>query len=178
MCDEFQYTFIEILKLEESQELIKMMDSIVVLEKQLSYVRNVLRSRKEHFQESFENRLFTNEKSAAEVYIHGITPLFQSCQKLLESGNDHPTPDPSLNASFGPLEQYLDLYARTISLLKKVEQQLQENDLNKYIDVFNGQTQMKLREWLNLNVMHTVTHIGQSLRLQSLYLRNKLVTAC
>jgi hypothetical protein len=154
-----------------------MIDSVDVLEKQFSYVRTVLTTRRKHFQESFEESLFANEKSAAEVFIHGITPLYESCQKLLANGSENPQPGPVLNTNIDPLEQYLDLYNRTILLLKTVQQQLTETDLNQVVDVFNSQSQMKLRDWLNLNVMHTATHIGQALRLQSLYLRNMMEKA-
>lgn len=152
-------------------------DSLIVIEKQLSYTKKVLSTRKEHFQESFEYPLFNNEKSAAEVFIHGITPLYQYCHKILDGKIDESEPNLELNAKFDLPEQYLDLYERTFLLLKAVQQQLTEKDLNQFVDVFNSQTQMRLREWLSLNIMHTVTHIGQALRLQSLYLRNKLEKA-
>ena len=56
------------------------MDYLVVIEKQLGYAKNAIMGRKEHFQESFENPLFEGEQTAAEVYIHGLTPLYRSCK--------------------------------------------------------------------------------------------------
>jgi hypothetical protein len=71
--------------------------------------------------------------------------------------------------------QYIDLYEKILYFLEKAEQNLSEEDLNEKIAFpFNPKTRITQRDWIGLNIMHMLTHIGQALRLQSLYLRNKL----
>ena len=65
-----------------------MVDYLIVVERQLRYAKNVILGRKTQFQESFENPLFEGEQPAAEVYIHGLTPLYKSCMKILDPGID------------------------------------------------------------------------------------------
>lgn len=152
-----------------------MIDAINVMEKQFSYINKVLTARKEHFQESFEKPLFEGEQSAAEVYTHGITTTFRYCRKIIDNKTGE-------SAAFEPdieLEdpnKYLNLYEKTLHLLREVQQQSTEEDLNREVATFNSKTLMPLREWLSLNIMHTVAHVGQALRLQSLYIKHKLDT--
>ncbi|MFW9855502.1 MAG: hypothetical protein ACFFFG_10600 [Candidatus Thorarchaeota archaeon] len=151
-----------------------MFDSIAVIEKQLAYVKKVLPARREHFQKSFENPLFKNEQSAGQVFIHGITPLYKYCLEILDRDNPEFAPNLELNPKFALHLQYLELYERTVSILKAAREKIMDEKLNKKGHFINSQTQMTLREELSLAIMHAVTHIGQALRLQSLYLRNSL----
>jgi hypothetical protein len=71
-------------------------------------------------------------------------------------------------------EQYIEVYEQNLRLLKEIEKKITEEKLKEYIAYpFNPDTTITRLEWIGLNVMHAVTHIGQALRLQSLYLRNK-----
>ncbi|MHA2227164.1 MAG: hypothetical protein ACXAC8_18250 [Candidatus Hodarchaeales archaeon] len=151
-----------------------LIDSIIVIEKQFSYLKNVLAARKEHFHISFENSLFEGEQSPAEVFIHGITPLYRYCRKIINSKIDESTLNIELNIELDYPDRYLDLYEKILHLLREIQEKNIEEDLNQLVETFDSKTLMTLREWLNLNIMHTVTHVGQALRLQSLYIRHNL----
>lgn len=151
-----------------------LIDFIIIVEKQFSYAKKVLLSRGKNFHESFEQPLFEGEATAADVYVHGIEPLYKNSYEILE---------PKINESMILLEkdtklslpnQYIELYERTIQLLKKIQLVLNEEDLNKPVMAFS-EHKIPLREWIGLNIMHMLTHVGQALRLQSLYLRNKQI---
>ncbi|MFX1508318.1 MAG: hypothetical protein ACFFDC_19730 [Promethearchaeota archaeon] len=149
------------------------MDYLIIVERQFSYTRNILLARKSQFQESFENSVFEGEPTAADVYIHGITSLYNSCAKILETNESRFNLE--INKELDLPEQYIDLYERTLQILKETQQKMTNEDLNKYIvHPLNPDTKISLLKWIGLNVMHTVTHVGQALRLQSLYIRNRL----
>ncbi|MFX0052357.1 MAG: hypothetical protein ACFFAJ_07975 [Candidatus Hodarchaeota archaeon] len=152
-----------------------MNESIVILEKQFSYLKKVLSTRKEHFQESFECSLFNGESTASEVYVHGLRPLYKNSYKILKPDFNDSSIKFEMNMNLNLIERYIELYERTLQLLKQVQLKLTDEDLNKPLKVsVESKSQISLREWICLNVMHTVTHIGQALRLQALYIRNKL----
>ncbi|MFX1517205.1 MAG: hypothetical protein ACFFC6_12955, partial [Promethearchaeota archaeon] len=133
------------------------------------------RERTDQFQESFENPLFEGEQTAAEVYIHGLTPLYKACMKIVNPEVDESIVKLELNNELSLPNQYIELYERVIDVLRQIKEQLTEEDLRRHIVYpFNLDTTISILEWIGLNVMHTVTHIGQALRLQSLYLRNKI----
>ena len=55
------------------------------------------------------------------------------------------------------------------------KEKMTEEELKKHmVYPFNPDTTISVLEWIGLNIMHAVTHIGQALRLQSLYLRNRI----
>ncbi len=151
------------------------MDQIIVVERQLRYVKNVLLERKENFQESFENSLFEGENTAAEVFIHGLTPLYKYSMNLLHPEITEKTLELNLNRDLPPPNQYIDLYERVLNVLRDINEQMSEEELKEHIVFpFNPETTISRVEWIGLNIMHTVTHIGQALRLQSLYVRHKM----
>ena len=151
------------------------MDYLIVVEKQFSYLKNILLTRKGQFQESFENSVFEGEPTAAEVYTHGITSLYKSCAKILNPEINGSTFKLELNCELELHEQYIDLYNRTLRILKEIQQKMTKEELNRHIvHPLNPETKISILDWIGLNVMHTVTHVGQALRLQSLYIRNKL----
>jgi hypothetical protein len=146
-----------------------------VVEKQLRYAKNVIQGRREHFQESFENSLFEGEQTAAEVYIHGLNPLYKSCMKILDPKIDDSVLKLDLNNELPVYEKYIDLYEQVLKVLKELESKMSEVELKEHITYpFNPDTTISRLEWIGLNIMHAVTHVGQALRLQSLYLRHKL----
>ena len=150
------------------------MDHLIVVERQFSYVKNVVQNRKEFFQESFEKSLFEGDQTAADVYLHGVTTLYKYCSKLhypeLEEGKHHIELDRTLPL----LEQYLDLHERTVLILREIKNKFSNKDLTQeIINPLNPDSKIILLEWIGLNVMHSVSHVGQALRLQSLLLRHK-----
>jgi hypothetical protein len=146
-----------------------------VVEKQLRYAKNIILGRKEQFQESFENSLFEGEQTAAEVYIHGLNPLYKSCMKILDPKMDDSLLKLEFNNQLPVYEKYIDLYEQVLKILKELEEKMSESDLKKHITYpFNPDTTISRLEWIGLNIMHAVTHVGQALRLQSLYVRHKL----
>ncbi|MFX0084854.1 MAG: hypothetical protein ACFFAU_04205 [Candidatus Hodarchaeota archaeon] len=151
-----------------------MRDLVILAEKQFSYTKRLLLRRKERFTESFSDSLFQGESTAGEVFIHGIEPLFHFCYKILGSNTDESSTKIELDHDMNFPEHYIELYEKTLELLKILQLKLTEDDLNKPI-LFSSSSNSKkpLRELLCLNIMHTITHIGQALRLQALYLRNK-----
>ncbi|UCE14412.1 MAG: hypothetical protein JSV04_04350 [Candidatus Heimdallarchaeota archaeon] len=151
------------------------MDYLIVVERQFSYTKNIIRKRTDHFQESFEKPIFDGEQSASEVFVHGLTPLYKSCMKILTPEIDESTLNLKLNNELTFPEQYIDLYERVLRSLRNVKEKLTEEELKKQIVYpFNPDTTISILEWIGLNVMNTVTHVGQALRLQSLYLRNRI----
>ncbi|MFX0087424.1 MAG: hypothetical protein ACFFAU_17370 [Candidatus Hodarchaeota archaeon] len=151
------------------------MDYLVVVERQFSYTKDILLARKAQFHESFENPIFEGEPTAADVYIHGITSLYKSCAKILKPNTNESKFNLTINKELDLPEQYIDLYERTLQILKEIQQKMTSGGLNRYIlHPFNPNTKISLLNWIGLNIMHTVTHVGQALRLQSLYIRNKL----
>ena len=151
------------------------MDYLIVVEKQVRYAKNIILGRKEQFQESFENSLFEGEQTAAEVYIHGLNPLYKSCMKILDSKIDDSNLKMEFNNELPVYEKYIDLYQQVLKVLKELESKMSEADLKEHIAYpFNPDTTISRLEWIGLNIMHAVTHVGQALRLQSLYLRHKL----
>ncbi|MFX0173862.1 MAG: hypothetical protein ACFE9L_18415 [Candidatus Hodarchaeota archaeon] len=152
-----------------------MNDSIEILEKQFSYLKKVLSNRKEKFQESFECSLFNGEPTASEVYVHGLKPLYKNCYKILNPDFNDSSIKFEMNVNLNLIERYIELYERTLQLLKQIRLELTDEDLNKPLNVSTElKPQISIQEWICVNVMHTVTHIGQALRLQALYIRNKL----
>ncbi|MHA2157156.1 MAG: hypothetical protein ACXABU_17575 [Candidatus Hodarchaeales archaeon] len=150
------------------------MDFLIIVKKQLKYTKNVFFGRRDQFQESFEKSLFEGEQSAAEVYIHGLTALYKSCMKILYPETNEVTLKLEFNQELPLPEQYIEVYEQNLRLLKEIEEKITEEKLKEYIAYpFNPDTTITRLEWIGLNVMHAVTHIGQALRLQSLYLRNK-----
>ncbi|MHA1945259.1 MAG: hypothetical protein ACXADW_01475 [Candidatus Hodarchaeales archaeon] len=146
-----------------------------MVEKQLRYAKNIILGRKEQFQESFENSLFEGEQTAAEVYIHGLNPLYKSCMKILDPKMDDSLLKLEFNNQLPVYEKYIDLYEQVLKILKELEEKMSESDLKKHITYpFNPDTTISRLEWIGLNIMHAVTHVGQALRLQSLYIRHKL----
>jgi hypothetical protein len=138
-------------------------------------MKKVFSTRKEYFQESFECSLFNGEPTASEVYIHGLKPLYQNSNKILRPDFNDSSVKFEMNMNLNLTERYIELYERTLQLLKQIQIKLTDEDLNKPLNVSPGlKTQISIREWICVNVMHTVTHIGQALRLQALYIRNKL----
>ena len=143
------------------------------MEKQYSYVKKILISRSEHFSESFKNSIFEGEQTAAEVFIHAITPVYNLFYKIIQKDINKPIPE--VQSDLNRPDQYIDLYKQVLFLLEKAELNLTDENLNqKIVSPFNPKTLIIQREWIGLNIMHMLTHIGQALRLQSLYLRNKL----
>jgi hypothetical protein len=150
-------------------------DYLIVVEKQLRYTKNIILGRKEQFQESFENPLFEGEQTAAEVYIHGLNPLYKSCMKILDPKVDDSITKLEFNNELPLYEQYIDLYEQVLAILKELEVKMSEVDLKEHIKYpFNPDKTISRLEWIGLNIMHAVTHVGQALRLQSLYVRHKL----
>ncbi|MHA1977073.1 MAG: hypothetical protein ACW98F_11380 [Candidatus Hodarchaeales archaeon] len=151
------------------------MDYLIIVERQLKYAKNIILGRKEKFQESFENSLFEGEQTAAEVYIHGLTPLYKSCMKILNPEIAESALKLERKSELSLTDQYIDLYEQILKILREIEEKMKEEDLKGHIAYpFNPETTISRLEWIGLNVMHAVTHVGQALRLQSLYLRNKM----
>lgn len=151
------------------------MDYLIVVEKQLRYTKNIILGRKEQFQESFENPLFEGEQTAAEVYIHGLNPLYKSCMKMLDPQIDDSVLKLEFNNELPLYERYIDLYQQVLKILKEIQVKISEADLKGHIIYpFNPDITISRLEWIGLNIMHAVTHVGQALRLQSLYIRHKL----
>jgi hypothetical protein len=149
-------------------------DLVILAEKQFFYTKKLLLRRKEHFAESFRGSLFQGESTAGEVFVHGIEPLYQFCHKVLRSNTNETSTKFELAPDMSLPEQYIELYERTVHLLKKLQLKLTEEDLNNpVLALSNFDSQTQLRELLCLNIMHTISHIGQALRLQALYLRNR-----
>lgn len=152
-----------------------MVDYLIIVERQLRYAKNIILGRKVQFQESFEKSVFEGEQTAAEVYIHGLTPLYKSCMKILYPEIDESTLKLEFNSELPLPEQYIDLYEQVHKILREIEEKMTKEDLKEHIVYpFNPDTTISRLEWIGLNLMHAVTHIGQALRLQSLYLRHKL----
>jgi hypothetical protein len=150
-------------------------DYLIVVERQLRYAKNIILGRKVQFQESFEKSVLKGEQTAAEVYIHGLTPLYKSCMKILNPEIDESTLELEFNRDLPLPEQYIDLYEQVLEILREIEEKMTEEDLKEHIVYpFNPDTTISRLEWIGLNIMHAVTHVGQALRLQSLYLRHKL----
>jgi hypothetical protein len=153
-----------------------LIDFIIILEKQFSYAKKVLLTREKNFHESFEQSLFEGEATAADVYVHGIEPLYKNSSKILEPEINESTIVLEKDTNLNLPNQYIELYERTLQLLKKIQLELKEEDLNKPVMAFSdSEYKIPLREWIGLNIMHMITHVGQALRLQSLYLRNKQI---
>ena len=151
------------------------MDYLIILEKQFSYTKNLLLARKDQFHESFEKSLFKGESTAADVYIHGLTPLYKACMKILNPEIDESTLTLEFNGELSLPEQYIDFYEEVIRILKEIKEKMISKDLEEHIVYpFDPDTTISRLEWIGLNVMHAVTHIGQALRLQSLYLHHRL----
>ncbi|MHA2247246.1 MAG: DinB family protein [Candidatus Hodarchaeales archaeon] len=151
------------------------MDYLIVVERQFSYTKDILLARKDQFQESFKNSVFEGEPTASDVYIHGITSLYKSCVKILSPDINKSMLNIEINRELELPEQYIDLYKRTLQILKEIRQKMTDEDLNRHIvHPLDPDTKISLLKWIGLNVMHTITHVGQALRLQSLYIRNKL----
>ncbi len=151
------------------------MDILLVVERQFSYIANVFHNRRQAFQESFENSLFEGEQSAADVYLHGVKTLYKYCSKLLNPDFEESRHIIEFDQKLSVLEQYIDLYKRTLLILKEIEQKFTNEELKqKVINPLNPASNIVLLDWIALNVMHSITHIGQALRLQTLYLRYKM----
>jgi hypothetical protein len=97
------------------------MDYLIVVEKQLRYAKNIMLGRKEQFQESFENSLFEGEKTATEVYLHGLNPLYKSCMKILDPKIDDSLLELEFNNDLPLHEQYIDLYEQVLKILRELK---------------------------------------------------------
>ena len=72
-------------------------------------------------------------------------------------------------------DQYIDLYEQILMILREIEKNMTRAVLKEHITYpFNPETTISRLDWIGLNIMHAVTHVGQALRLQSLYIRHKL----
>lgn len=150
-----------------------MIDYQIILEKQFSYVKDILLTRKDNFHESFEKPLFEGEPTAAEVYMHGLNSFYKSCVKLISPEKNNSELKLEVNRELGLPSQYIELYERTLQIFKELLQKMAEENLNKHI-VFplNPEKTISIIDWIGLNITHTAMHVGQALRLQALYIRN------
>jgi len=154
------------------------MEGITIgLRKQLDYMKKVLSDRDiETFDLSLKNPLFPDEPTALEVYIHGVSSLFWAAQKLRFPNKDDQgfalAIDP--NANIPLKDQMVDLYQKSITALKKYLGTVTEAELESKIPSPFGGGEMVLLDWLGINIHHTIGHVAQALRLQSLYLRHKI----
>jgi hypothetical protein len=147
------------------------------LRKQLEYVKKVLTDRdNETFEVSLKNSLFPEEPTALEIYTHGVSSLFWAAQKLRFPAKDDQgfalTID--LNSNIPLKDQMLDLYRKAITALNQYLGTVTEADLGSKIPSPFGGGEMRLLDWLGINIHHTIGHVAQALRLQSLYLRHKI----
>ncbi|MHA1746461.1 MAG: DinB family protein [Promethearchaeota archaeon] len=149
---------------------------IIGLSKQLDYMKKVLSDRDiESFDISLKSSLFPEEPSALEIYIHGVSSLFWVAQKLLFPDKDDQEfalaidPDSAI-----PLkDQMVDLYKKAIEALTEYLGTITDAELMTKIPSPFGGGEMVLLDWLGINIHHTIGHVAQALRLQSLYLRHE-----
>lgn len=146
--------------------------------KQLRYVRKVLSDRNTHsesFEASLKNVLFAGEPTALEVYIHGVSSLFWAAQKLRFPTMD----DQQFVLAISPesdvplMTQMIDVYQEAIDALTAYLGSITKDALKTKIPSPFGSGEIRLLDYLGINIHHTAGHVAQALRLQALYLRHQ-----
>ncbi|MFW9941648.1 MAG: DinB family protein [Candidatus Thorarchaeota archaeon] len=140
------------------------------------YAKSLFEKRKDnHFEESMKTPLFEGEETAFNVLVHAITTLNWAMKKMLNPDADNKDIAIKLDpASSAPLyEQLLDLFNIAIDAYVEARTKFKEEDLqNKFQSPFGRE--MTYEDWFGFNIHHTIGHIYQALRLQAIYLRQKV----
>ncbi len=153
-----------------------MPESIKSLKFVYDYVKDLFEKRKDnHFEESMKNSLFEKEQTAIDLFIHAISLLNWASRKTINPNVDNKEIAIKLDPeSTAPLhEQLLDLFNTAIEAYVEARTKYKEEDLqNTFKSPFGRE--MTYEDWFAFIIHHTIGHIYQVLRLQAIYLRQKV----
>ncbi|MFX1305078.1 MAG: DinB family protein [Promethearchaeota archaeon] len=140
------------------------------------YVKELFEKRKDnHFEESLKNPLFEKEQTAIDLFIHAVSLLNWASRKTINPNvNDKEIAIKLDPESTAPLQdQLLDLFNTAIEAYVEARSKYKEEDLqNKFKSPFGRE--MTYEDWFGFIIHHTIGHIYQVLRLQAIYLRQKV----
>jgi hypothetical protein len=153
-----------------------MPESIKSLKFVYDYVKSLFEKRKDnHFEDSMRNPLFEKEQTAIDLYIHAINLLNWASRKTIDPDVDNKEIAIKLDPkSTAPLhEQLLDLFNTAIEAYVEARTKFKEEDLqNKFKSPFGRE--MTYEDWFGFIIHHTIGHVYQVLRLQAIYLRQRV----
>lgn len=153
-----------------------MPESIKSLKFVYDYVKDLFEKRKDnHFEESMKNSLFEKEQTAIDLFIHAISLLNWASRKTINPNVDNKEIAIKLDPeSTAPLhEQLLNLFNTAIEAYVEARTKYKEEDLqNTFKSPFGRE--MTYEDWFAFIIHHTIGHIYQVLRLQAIYLRQKV----
>ncbi|MFX1374500.1 MAG: DinB family protein [Promethearchaeota archaeon] len=153
-----------------------MPESIKSLKFVYDYVKDLFEKRKDnHFEDSMKNPLFEGEQTAIDLFIHAISLLNWASRKTVDPDVDNKEIAIKLDPeSTAPLhEQLLDLFNKAIEAYVEARTKYKEEDLqNKFKSPFGRE--MTYEDWFGFIIHHTIGHIYQVLRLQAIYLRQRV----
>ena len=153
-----------------------MPESIKSLEFVYDWVTNLFEKRKgRNFEDSMKKPLFEGEQTAIDVFVHSISLLYWSSKKLTNPEADNKDISISLDPeSKEPLhDQLLGLFKKAIDAYADARNLYKEEDLkNKFKSPFGRE--MTYEDWFGFNIHHSIGHMYQALRLQAIYLRQKV----
>jgi len=153
-----------------------MPESIKSLEFVYDWVKNLYEKRKDvNFEDSMKKPLFEGEQTAIDVFMHSISILYWGSKKLTNPEADNKDISISLDPeSKEPLhDQLLGLFKKAIDAYTEARNLFKEDDLkNKFKSPFGRE--MTYEDWFGFNIHHCIGHMYQSLRLQAIYLRQKI----
>jgi hypothetical protein len=140
-----------------------MIDGELVLKKLHQYVINVLKKREEYGEDSLVESLYSTEVSALKIHAHGVNTLGKYLNHDFEPPEE--ASDPYLFIKDSPTtltNQLIEAYDNLMYNFSEKMQKLSKSQHQKHLDL------------ICTLIMHTIAHAGQALRLQAVYLRQKI----
>lgn len=152
-----------------------MPESIKSLEFVYDYAKSLFEKRLDHFEDSMRNPIFEGEQTAIDLFIHAISLLNWASRKTIDPDVDNKEIAIKLDPeSTEPLpQQLLELFNTAIKAYVEARSKFKEEDLqNKFTSPFGRE--MTYEDWFGFIIHHTIGHVYQVLRLQAVYLRQRV----
>lgn len=137
----------------------------------IGYINAILSRREGDVDRGYLDPLNEFDYSAGEIFLHGINGLYRAIQTYNDpesNFNDHNITRLQL---LSIKEELMQLYVNTVDDFVNLLSKLPLNQKDSMIlSPING-NETSIHDWFSTCVMHTIHHIGQSLRIHGMVLK-------
>jgi len=134
----------------------------------LGYVKMVLSTRNEKSSDAFGQKIPGNHPTPLDLWYHGTNNLYRGAHHIMDLDSDFVSTNQNLPKGEDKAKIAIDLYEEAVSLFMNNLEKLELEDLENTLRSPISGSEITLASWIATNIMHTLHHVAQALRLQGI----------
>ena len=140
----------------------------------LGYVKMVLSKRNEKSSEAFTHKIPGVHPTPLELWYHGTNNLYRGAHHMIAPDSEFTSVTQNKPNEEDKVKVAIELYEEAVSLFMNNLDKLNSEDLEKTLVSPISGNEIILSSWIATNVMHTLHHVAQALRLQGIICNEEL----